>query len=102
MIICKECEGELKRIWTCKCDEPKKPKSILIERPVEIIVNKPIYKLGEMFEQNLEDVTRNHIIAVFKFYKGNKIQSARALGITVKTLYNKLKQYGLYEAKVKE
>lgn len=41
----------------------------------------------------LESVERTHILRVLKHFKGNKTQAARAMGITIKTLYNKLALY---------
>ena len=42
----------------------------------------------------LLDVERGHIERVLLRYGGNKTRAARALGITTKTLYNKLHRYG--------
>ena len=41
----------------------------------------------------LAEVERRHILAVLEANGGNKLGSARVLGINVKTLYNKLKSY---------
>jgi DNA-binding NtrC family response regulator len=41
----------------------------------------------------LEDVERRHILRVLAMYRGNKTRAAEALGVTVKTLYNKLERY---------
>jgi len=41
----------------------------------------------------LEQVEKRHILRVLAFFKGNKTKAANAMGITVKTLYNKLAQY---------
>jgi transcriptional regulator with PAS, ATPase and Fis domain len=41
----------------------------------------------------LENVERRHILKVLAYFKGNKTKAANAMGITVKTLYNKLSQY---------
>ena len=46
---------------------------------------------------NLADVERLHILKVFNIYLGNKTYTAKALGITTKTLYNKLHEYGIME-----
>jgi two-component system response regulator HydG len=42
----------------------------------------------------LEDVEKGHILRTLAFNLGNKTKTAHALGITIKTLYNKLHRYG--------
>ncbi|MEZ4751392.1 MAG: helix-turn-helix domain-containing protein [Bdellovibrionota bacterium] len=41
----------------------------------------------------LENVERRHILRVLEHFRGNKTKAANAMGITVKTLYNKLARY---------
>lgn len=41
----------------------------------------------------ISDVEKQVIIAAMKFYKENKTTAAASLGISVKTLYNKLDEY---------
>lgn len=43
----------------------------------------------------LEDVEKRVIEQALRYYSGNKTQTAVGLGISVKTLYNKLHQYGV-------
>jgi DNA-binding NtrC family response regulator len=47
--------------------------------------------------QPLAEVERRHILLVLRQNQGNKLRSARILGINVKTLYNKIKAYGIIE-----
>jgi two-component system response regulator HydG len=42
----------------------------------------------------LEDVEKGHILRTLAFNHGNKTKTAHTLGITIKTLYNKLHRYG--------
>jgi len=43
----------------------------------------------------LEEVEKGHILRTLAFNQGNKTKTAQTLGITVKTLYNKLHRYGV-------
>jgi len=42
----------------------------------------------------LEEVEKSHILRTLAFCQGNKTRAAQTLGITIKTLYNKLNRYG--------
>lgn len=45
----------------------------------------------------LGELERRWILKALKHFDGNKTQTAQALGITIKTLYNKLHEYGEFE-----
>lgn len=45
----------------------------------------------------LYELEKRHIIKALNYFEGNKTQAANALGITIKTLYNKLHGYGEFE-----
>lgn len=63
---------------------------------VKEIVEEVVIKFSEM---TLFDLEKKHIIDTLDHLNGNKTRAAKALGITVKTLYNKLHSYGLIEAR---
>jgi two-component system response regulator HydG len=46
----------------------------------------------------LEEVEKNHILRTLTYNHGNKTKAAQSLGITIKTLYNKLHRYGVIQA----
>lgn len=43
----------------------------------------------------IAELERHYILKALAYFKGNKMQAAQALGITIKTLYNKLHEYGM-------
>ena len=45
--------------------------------------------------RSLEDIEKEAILATLKASDGNKAEAARRLGVTRKTLHNKLKSYGM-------
>jgi len=53
---------------------------------------------GTAIAMTLEDLERNHILQMLAYQHGNKTKTAKVLGITIKTLYNKLHRYGLLES----
>jgi two-component system response regulator HydG len=48
-------------------------------------------------EMSLEDLERIHILRCLGHFDGNKTRAAQSLGITIKTLYNKLHRYGILD-----
>jgi two-component system response regulator HydG len=45
----------------------------------------------------LQSLEKRYILKALSHFSGNKTQAANALGITIKTLYNKLHEYGEFE-----
>jgi two-component system response regulator HydG len=46
----------------------------------------------------LEEVEKNHILRTLAYNHGNKTKTAQSLGVTIKTLYNKLHRYGIIQS----
>lgn len=72
--------------------------SHLPEFAVEVKVEK-VEAVVKYQEFTLFDLEKKHIIDTLDHLSGNKTRAAKALGITVKTLYNKLHSYGMIEAR---
>jgi transcriptional regulator with PAS, ATPase and Fis domain len=45
----------------------------------------------------IHELEKRYILKALAYFEGNKTQAANALGITIKTLYNKLHEYGEFE-----
>ena len=45
--------------------------------------------------ESIQDVIRQHVTQVVVRYRGNRLQAAKALGVTRSTLYKWLKQWDL-------
>jgi two-component system response regulator HydG len=46
---------------------------------------------------SLHELEKRYVMKAMSYFEGNKTQAANSLGITIKTLYNKLHEYGEYE-----
>lgn len=42
----------------------------------------------------IHEIEKRHILGALKFFNGDKIKTSNAIGITIKSLYNKLHEYG--------
>lgn len=51
---------------------------------------------------SLQEIEKTHILRSLSYHHGNKTKTAKALGITIKTLYNKLHRYSIIEEKQAE
>jgi two-component system response regulator HydG len=58
----------------------------------------PQSQQGVAIAMTLEDLEKNHILQMLAYQQGNKTKTAKMLGITIKTLYNKLHRYGMLDS----
>ncbi|MBI5359999.1 MAG: sigma-54-dependent Fis family transcriptional regulator [Planctomycetes bacterium] len=55
----------------------------------------PLAANANGYSGSLADIEKKHILMMLEMHKGNKIRTAKALKVSVQTLYNKLKTYGI-------
>lgn len=65
----------------------------------ENILNPESKSLNDDYDPSvtLYNLEKSFILKALRHFEGNKTQAANALGITIKTLYNKLHEYGEFE-----
>lgn len=66
---------------------------------VEEVVEEEDDTIFNFTEMTLDELEKKHICLTLDHLGGNKTKTARILGITVKTLYNKLHSYGMIAPK---
>jgi Nif-specific regulatory protein len=70
-----------------------------VKKIEKVVDAKKVEEKVDYSEMTLEQLERRHIVFTLDHLSGNKTKTAKMLGITVKTLYNKLHSYGLIEAR---
>jgi two-component system response regulator HydG len=74
--------------------ERQLPMNIVQKYPVQEMAARPLAAVPNG-TRSLEEIEKEAILVTLEATKGNKSETARRLGITRKTLHNKIKSYGL-------
>jgi transcriptional regulator with PAS, ATPase and Fis domain len=91
--------GNIRELENCieriKIMLPEDKKVLTIDDvPVEVKESANVFTFTDQGQpQKLEEIERSHILNSLSFYNGNKSKTSNALGITLKTLYNKINKY---------
>jgi DNA-binding NtrC family response regulator len=78
---------------------PKAPEKVIEKIPEKIEVE-PIPECNQLHylpSVSLEELEKQYILKAFEYHGNNKTLVAAYLGITIKTLFNKLYKYGVFE-----
>ena len=89
----KELKNVMHRAYVLS-DNSKEIKLVHLPEAITAQYNKIVEK-EEYIEESLHDLEQKHIIRTLDHVGGNKTRAAKILGITVKTLYNRLHSYGM-------
>lgn len=108
----RELRNAVQRAWVMACGQdidaqwlpalplhiqkPEKPEVLMQAPPASSTTPLPGETLAIKVGMLLADVEKQLILATFALYRGHKEATAAALGISMKTLYNRLKQYQVW------
>lgn len=120
MLVCGQCELQVKREWKCGCNKFLTQNDVKIKELQPFIsklhgwgnfLNFVVRSIHELenptpreikieipddFEPDLDAAMKIHILRVLHLHEGNKSAAAQALGISPKTIYNKLEMWGIH------
>lgn len=91
-----------RKVWMQKCELEAEVESLKNEVSVLREENSKFLKqTSKSYNPNISllQLERDYILAALKFHKNDKFKAATDLGITTKTLYNKLHDCGYFVAK---
>ncbi len=88
---------ELRNVVTRMCIETDGPVLDVEHLPENLLMSTDIVRVGppNLAGLSMADVEKLHIINTLRMFGGNREKTAKALGIGARTLYRKLRDYGL-------
>jgi two-component system response regulator HydG len=88
---------ELRNVISRMCLEAEGPLLGVDELPDNLRASTDIVRLGppNLAGMTMADVEKLHIMNTLRMFGGNREKTAKALGIGARTLYRKLREYGL-------
>jgi DNA-binding NtrC family response regulator len=88
---------ELRNVIFRMCIEAEGPRLEVADLPDTLRSSTDIVPAGlpDLAGMTMADVERRHIMNTLRMFGGNREKSAKALGIGARTLYRKLRDYGL-------
>ena len=88
----RELANVIERSVVMNIDDLIEPSDLLIDLscPVPQVITAPSLQVGA----KLSEIEKNHILSTLLSLKNNKTKAAELLGISIRTLRNKLKEYG--------
>ena len=88
---------ELRNVIFRMCIEAEKPSLTVEDLPDSLRASTDIVPVGppNLAGMTMADVEKLHIMNTLRMFGGNREKTAKALGIGARTLYRKLRDYGL-------
>jgi two-component system response regulator HydG len=88
---------ELRNVVFRMCLEAEAPTLTVADLPESLRASTDIVHAGppNLAGMTMADVEKLHIMNTLRMYGGNREKTAKALGIGARTLYRKLRDYGL-------
>jgi DNA-binding NtrC family response regulator len=97
----RELENTIQRALTLCTDSLIRPQDLLIAEPPNPASSQPAPELGLSAGITMREMERQLIQKTLEGTRGNRTQAAKRLGISLRTLRNKLNEFGLQDRQAK-